>query len=122
VPPVHLLGERLDAVLDAVYLIFNEGYGGRDELAAEAIWLGRALADLLPDEPEVHGLLAMMLLHDSRREARFSDGELVLLSDQDRSRWNTDQIAAGRAEFNPRARLARLRAPCSAGRHRVAAR
>ena len=86
VPPVHLLRERLDAVLAVVYLIFNEGYDGRDELAAEAIWLGRALAELLPDDPEVHGLLAMMLLHDSRREARFSDGELVLLGDQDRSR------------------------------------
>ncbi|HXB50817.1 MAG TPA: DUF6596 domain-containing protein, partial [Streptosporangiaceae bacterium] len=56
VPPAHLLRERLDAVLAVVYLIFNEGYGGRDELAAEAIWLGRALAELLPDEPEVHGL------------------------------------------------------------------
>ena len=100
VPPDHLLGERLDAVLAVVYLIFNEGYGGRDELAAEAIWLGRALAELLPDEPEVHGLLAMMLLHDSRREARFRDGELVLLADQDRSRWNTAQIAAGRAELD----------------------
>jgi RNA polymerase sigma-70 factor, ECF subfamily len=100
VPPVHLLRERLDAVLAVVYLIFNEGYGGRDELAGEAIWLGRALAGLLPDEPEVHGLLAMMLLHDSRREARFSDGELVLLADQDRSRWNTGQIAAGRAELD----------------------
>jgi len=100
VPPVHLLGERLDAVLAVVYLIYNEGYGGRDGLAAEAIWLGRALAELLPDEPEVHGLLAMMLLHDSRREARFSDGELVLLGDQDRSRWNTEQIAAGRAELD----------------------
>jgi len=98
VPPVHLLRERLDAVLAVVYLIFNEGYGGRDELAAEAIWLGRALAELLPDEPEIHGLLAMMLLHDSRREARFSDHELVLLGDQDRSRWNTEQIAAGRTD------------------------
>jgi RNA polymerase sigma-70 factor, ECF subfamily len=97
VPPVHLLRERLDAVLAVVYLIFNEGYGGRDELAAEAIWLGRALAELLPDDPEVHGLLAMMLLHDSRREARFSDGDLVLLENQDRSRWDTEQIAAGRA-------------------------
>lgn len=56
VPPVHLLRERLDAVLAVVYLIFNEGYGGRDELAAGAIWLGRALAELLPDDPEVHGL------------------------------------------------------------------
>jgi RNA polymerase sigma-70 factor, ECF subfamily len=100
VPPPHLLRERLDAVLAVVYLIFNEGYGGRDELAAEAIWLGRALAELLQDEPEVHGLLAIMLLHDSRREARYSDGELVLLGDQDRSRWNAGQIAAGRAELD----------------------
>jgi RNA polymerase sigma-70 factor, ECF subfamily len=100
VPPEHLLRERLDAVLAVVYLIFNEGYGGRDELAAEAIWLGRALTELLPNDPEVRGLLAMMLLHDSRREARFSDGELVLLDDQDRSRWNTEQIADGRAELD----------------------
>ncbi|MET9633020.1 sigma-70 family RNA polymerase sigma factor [Lentzea sp. NPDC006480] len=100
VPPDHLLGERLDAVLAVVYLIFNEGYGGRDELAAEAIWLGRALAELMPDSPEVHGLLAMMLLNDSRREARFDDGELVLLADQDRSRWNSAQIAAGRAALD----------------------
>jgi RNA polymerase sigma-70 factor, ECF subfamily len=100
VPPAHLLRERLDAVLAVVYLIFNEGYGGRGELAAEAIWLGRALTELLPDDPEVHGLLAMMLLHDSRRETRFRGGELVLLADQDRSRWNTEQIAAGRAELD----------------------
>jgi RNA polymerase sigma-70 factor, ECF subfamily len=100
VPPVHLLRERLDAVLAVVYLIFNEGYGGRDELAAEAIWLGRALAELLPDDPEVRGLLAMMLLHDARREARFRDGELVLLGDQDRSRWHPEQIADGRAELD----------------------
>jgi RNA polymerase sigma-70 factor (ECF subfamily) len=99
VPPAHLHRERLDAVLAVVYLIFNEGYGGRDELSAEAIWLGRALAELLPDDPEVHGLLAMMLLHDSRREARFRDGELVLLGEQDRSRWNTEQIAGGRVEL-----------------------
>ena len=100
VPPVHLLHERLDAVLAVVYLIFNEGYGGREELAAEAIWLGRALTQLLPDEPEVHGLLAMMLLHDSRREARLLDGEPVLLGDQDPSRWSSEQIAAGRAELD----------------------
>jgi RNA polymerase sigma-70 factor, ECF subfamily len=100
VPPRHLLSDRLAAVLAVVYLIFNEGYSGRDELAAEAIWLGRALAELLPDDPEVHGLLAMMLLHDSRREARFRDSELVLLGDQDRSRWNTEQIADGRAELD----------------------
>jgi RNA polymerase sigma-70 factor, ECF subfamily len=100
VPPPRALRERLDAVLAVVYLIFNEGYGGRDELAAEAIWLGRALVELLPDDPEVRGLLAMMLLHDSRRETRFRDGELVLLGDQDRSRWNTGQIADGRAELD----------------------
>jgi RNA polymerase sigma-70 factor, ECF subfamily len=100
VPPPHLLCERLDAVLAVVYLIFNEGYGGRDELSAEAIWLGSALAELLPDDAEVRGLLAIMLLHDSRREARFRDGELVLLDDQDRSRWDTEQIAHGRAELD----------------------
>jgi RNA polymerase sigma-70 factor, ECF subfamily len=100
VPPPHLLRERLDAVLAVVYLIFNEGYGGREELTAEAIWLARALVELLPDDPEVRGLLAMMLLHDSRREARFRDGELVLLGDQDRSHWNTEQIADGRAELD----------------------
>jgi RNA polymerase sigma-70 factor (ECF subfamily) len=97
VPPDHLLPDRLTAVLAVVYLIFNEGYGGRGELAAEALILGRALAELMPDEPEVHGLLAMMLLHDARREARFRDGELVLLADQDRSLWDTAQIADGRA-------------------------
>jgi RNA polymerase sigma-70 factor (ECF subfamily) len=96
VPPRHLLPERLDAVLAVVYLIFNEGYGGQDDLAGEGLWLGSALADLLPGEPEVHGLLALMLLHDSRREARVRDGEIVLLADQDRSRWDDRQMAAGR--------------------------
>ncbi|TML64868.1 MAG: RNA polymerase sigma factor [Actinobacteria bacterium] len=96
VPPDHLLPDRLAAVLAVVYLIFNEGYGGRGDLAAEALWLGRALAELMPDEPEAHGLLAMMLLHDSRREARFRYGDLVLLADQDRSLWDTEQIADGR--------------------------
>ncbi len=100
VPPDHLLADRLAAVLAVVYLIFNEGYGGRTELAAEALWLGRALVELLPDQPEAHGLLAMMLLNDSRREARFRDGELVLLADQDRSHWDTGQIARGRAELD----------------------
>jgi RNA polymerase sigma-70 factor, ECF subfamily len=97
VPPDHLLPDRLVAVLAVVYLIFNEGYGGRGELSAEAIRLGRALAELMPDEPEVHGLLAMMLLHDARRAARFRDGDLVLLADQDRSLWDVGQIADGRA-------------------------
>jgi RNA polymerase sigma-70 factor (ECF subfamily) len=100
IPPPHLLRDRLDAVLAVVYLIFNEGYGGRDELAAEAIWLAHALVELLPDNPEVRGLLAMMLLHDSRRDARFRDGELVLLGDQDRSDWNTEQIVDARAELD----------------------
>jgi RNA polymerase sigma-70 factor (ECF subfamily) len=100
VPPDHLLPDRLAAVLAVVYLIFNQGYGGRVDLAAEAIRLGRALAELMPDEPEVHGLLAMMLLHDARREARFREGELVLLEDQDPSLWNAREIAAGRAALD----------------------
>ena len=110
VPPPHLLRERLNAVLAVVYLIFNEGYGGRNELASEAIRLGRALAELLPDEPEVHGLLALMLLSDSRRDARFRNGELVLLADQDRSQWNAEQIAEGRVELD-RARVLGGRGP-----------
>src|SRR5207344_2388554 len=97
VPPAHLLPDRLDAVLAVVYLIFNEGYGGRGDLAAEAIRLGRALAELMPDEPEAHALLGLMLLNDARREARFADRAVVLLRDQDRSLWDADQIEAGRA-------------------------
>jgi RNA polymerase sigma-70 factor (ECF subfamily) len=110
VPPDHLLPDRLAAVLAVVYLIFNEGYGGRGELAAEARRLGRALAELMPDEPEVQGLLALMLLHDARRQARFREGELVLLADQDRSLWDTDQIASGRATLD-RALAIRGRGP-----------
>jgi RNA polymerase sigma-70 factor (ECF subfamily) len=110
VPPDHLLPDRLAAVLAVVYLIFNEGYAGRTELAAEAIRLGRALAELMPDEPEVHGLLAMMLMHDARRAARFHDGDLVLLADQDRALWDAAQIAAGRAQLD-RALALRGRGP-----------
>ncbi len=95
VPPAHQLPDRLAAVLAVVYLVFNEGYGGRGELAAEALRLGAALAELLPDEPEVHGLVALMLLNDARSEARFADGELVLLRDQDRTLWDAERIAAG---------------------------
>jgi RNA polymerase sigma-70 factor (ECF subfamily) len=98
VPPDHLLPERLEAVLAVVYLIFNEGWsGGRVDLATEAIRLGRALAELMPDESEPVGLLALMFLNDSRRAARFRDGGLVLLDDQDRSLWNGQQLAEGRA-------------------------
>jgi RNA polymerase sigma-70 factor (ECF subfamily) len=103
VPADHLLPDRLGAVLAVVYLIFNEGYSSppaRSDLAAEALRLGQALAELMPDEPEVHGLLAMMLMHDARRGARLHDGELVLLADQDRSLWDSAQIAAGRAQLD----------------------
>jgi RNA polymerase sigma-70 factor (ECF subfamily) len=96
VPAEHVLPQRLAAVLAVVYLIFNEGYGGRVDLAGEAIRLGAALAELMPDEGEVHGLNALMLLDDARRDARFADGELVLLRDQDRSRWDAAKIARGR--------------------------
>jgi RNA polymerase sigma-70 factor, ECF subfamily len=108
VPPDHLLPDRLTAVLAVVYLVFNQGYGGRNDLAAEAMRLGRALAELMPDEPEVQGLLAMMLLLDARREARFRGGDLVLLADQDRSRWNARQITDGRAVLD---RALALRGP-----------
>jgi RNA polymerase sigma-70 factor (ECF subfamily) len=113
VPPDHLLPDRLTAVLAVVYLIFNEGYSApptRGELTAEALRLGRALAELMPDEPEVHGLLAMMLLLEARREARFQGDELVLLADQDRSRWDGAQIAAGRVVLD-RALALRGRGP-----------
>jgi RNA polymerase sigma-70 factor (ECF subfamily) len=102
VPPAHLLPDRLAAVLAVVYLIFNEGYGAtaRSDLAAEAIRLGQAMAELMPDEPEVFGLLALMLLHDARREARFAGGELVLLDDQDRALWDAGAIAAGRVALD----------------------
>jgi RNA polymerase sigma-70 factor, ECF subfamily len=96
VPPDDILPDRLAAVLAVVYLIFNAGYSGRGDLAAEAIRLGRALAELMPDEPEVHGLLALMLFHHARRDARFDRGELVLLHEQDSTRWDAAEIAEGR--------------------------
>ena len=100
VPPDHLLPDRLGAVLAVVYLIFNEGYSGGGPLAAEALQLGRALAQLMPDEPEVHGLLALMLLLDARREARFRDGDLVRLADQDHSLLDATEVATGRAALD----------------------
>ena len=99
VPAASQLPERLAAVLAVVYLIFNEGYShanSENSLAAEAIRLGRVVAALLPAEPEVLGLLALMLLHDARREARFDGQDLVLLPDQDQSRWDWQQIAEAR--------------------------
>jgi RNA polymerase sigma-70 factor (ECF subfamily) len=110
VPRDDVLPDRLAAVLAVVYLIFNEGYGGRVDLAAEAVRLGRVLAELMPDEPEVHGLLALMLCHDARRAARFSGEDLVLLEDQDRSLWDAAQIEQGRAALD-RALALRGRGP-----------
>jgi RNA polymerase sigma-70 factor (ECF subfamily) len=105
VPPPEELPDRLPAVLAVLYLVFNEGYAAtaadtliRRELCAEAIRLGRVLAGLMPEEPEGLGLLALMLLQDSRRDARLdSRGRIVLLEDQDRSRWDGAQIAEGLA-------------------------
>jgi RNA polymerase sigma-70 factor, ECF subfamily len=114
VPPDHLLPERLDGVLRVLYLIFNEGYDAssgdrlvRTDLVAEAIRLARVLASLMPDEPEVLGLLALILLHDARRQARVMDGELVLLEQQDRSRWDARAIEEGQAVLDRAWRIGR---------------
>ena len=96
VPSDHFLPDRMQAVLAVIYLIYNEGYGGRVDLAGEAIRLGRVLVELMPDEPEVHGLLALMMLHHARRAARFAGDDLVLLRDQDRSLWDAGEVAQAR--------------------------
>jgi RNA polymerase sigma-70 factor (ECF subfamily) len=98
VPPPEALPDRLAAVLAVVYLIFNAGYGGRGELATEAIRLGRALVELMPDEPESQSLLALMLVTDARRAARVGpDGAAIVLADQDRALWDMAAIDEGRA-------------------------
>ena len=116
VPDDHALPERLDGVLRVLYLVFNEGYDAsagdrliRGELSSEAIRLARVLASLMPDEPEVLGLLALMLFHDARRETRTGpDGELVLLDDQDRSRWDGARIDEGRTTLDRAMRMRRV--------------
>jgi len=116
VPDDAALPERLDGVLRVLYLVFNEGYGAsagehliRGELCTEAIRLTRVLASLMPDEPEVLGLLALMLFHDARRETRTGPGgELVLLDDQDRGRWNRSRILDGRVTLDRALRMRRV--------------
>jgi RNA polymerase sigma-70 factor (ECF subfamily) len=116
VPEDHALPDRLDGVLRVLYLVFNEGYGAsagdrliRRELCREAIRLGRVLGSLMPDEPEVLGLLALMLFHDARRETRTGPrGELVLLEDQDRGAWDRARIDEGRELLDRAMRMRRV--------------
>lgn len=124
VPPDHLLPERTAAVLAVLYLLFNEGYAAsagaglvRQRLTAEAIRLTRVLATLMPDEPEAHGLLALMLLHDARRPGRLDPaGDLVPLAEQDRTRWNREQIGEGLSILDAALRCRRPGAGPGAGR------
>ncbi|HEV8635426.1 MAG TPA: RNA polymerase sigma factor [Chloroflexota bacterium] len=125
VPPDHLMPERLASVLAVVYLVFNEGYVAtagdsliRRDLCAEAIRLGRLLRSLMPDEADVYALLALMLLHDSRRDARTQDGELVVLDEQDRSLWDRAAIDEGLALLD---RSIRLKANRPAGAYQLQA-
>ena len=122
VPTPQELPDRLDAVLRVIYLVFNEGYAAssgssltRHDVSAEAIRLGRLLVELLP-EPEAMGLLALMLLHESRRAARTSPtGEVILLDDQDRAKWDRDQISEGHAAGRAGAGVAAGRSLCDSG-------
>lgn len=107
-PADRVLPDRLSAVLAVIYLVFNQGFTDRDDLAAEAIRLGRLVAELKADEPEAHGLLALMLLHDSRRAARIAEGKLVPLAQQNRSLHDQTKIDAGRAALD---RALELRRP-----------
>ena len=111
VPADRLLPDRLAAVLAVVYLIFNQGYTDHSDLATEAIRLGRLLAELMADETEVCGLLALMLLHDSRREARVVHGRLVPLAEQDRSRHDRAKVEEGRAALKRALALRRAAGP-----------
>jgi RNA polymerase sigma-70 factor (ECF subfamily) len=116
IPPAHLLPDRLAAVLAVVYLIFNEGYDNRRQLADEAIRLGSNLAETMPDDAEVQGLLALMLLTECRRDARVIDGELVLLAEQNRALWDPGRLGTGLAVLERARALGGLAADGTAAR------